>query len=59
MTDQEQTPQTGDRVRDTYHNCTGTVTGQRSGLAIAVTWDKGHPFTANPTLAMFEDLEPE
>ena len=50
-------PRRGDRVRDKYHDCHGTVTGLRSGMSIAVTWDDGHPFTDSKTLAMFDDIE--
>lgn len=50
-------PEFGDRVLDTHYNCKGTVTGLRSGMGISVTWDEGHPFTDNPTRALFEDIE--
>lgn len=50
-------PVKGDRVRDVDRGIIGTVTGLRSGMSIAVTWDDGHPFSDNPTLALFEDLE--
>ncbi len=51
-------PEHGERVRDVDYGCIGTVTGERSGLSIAVTWDQPHPFTDDTTLSIFDDLEP-